>query len=214
MLQHDVFLIVTCNEAFELWARGLIQRYGLVRSTSSPQETAAILPTREHWAGVLIDLDQLEADAVSLVKQIRASNALVPLLAVGSLADPDTVNALQTARAEFVMRPIGELNLVSFTRRALVSGRLPDSRLSAYVDELARVHRLTPREVQLVAYALGNESRDDAVRRLGVSENTIKSQVRMLLRKCGKNSMDGLAKMILRDALFFENDASLESAAE
>jgi hypothetical protein len=55
-----------------------------------------------------------------------------------------------------------------------------------------------------MAYALGNESRQKVMRRLGITENTLKTQVRSLLRKCSARSMDGLAKTVLRDALVFE----------
>jgi hypothetical protein len=38
-------------------------------------------------------------------------------------------------------------------------------------------------------------------KRLGISENTLKCQVKGLLRKCGERNMDALAKNILRTAL-------------
>lgn len=206
MFRQDLFLVLTCDDSFESWARTLLQRYGVVRRLSSYQEETASLSVRRPWTGVVLDLDRLRAQPVALIQQIRRDHSQVAMLAIGSVANAETVNALQAARAEFAMRPIDEVNLAGFTRRALVGGRVPNPCLAAYVDELARIHSFTPREVQLVAHALGNESREEAINRLGVTHNTLKSQVRALLKKCGERSMDGLAKTILRDALFLEDD--------
>jgi DNA-binding NarL/FixJ family response regulator len=208
-----MFLILTCDDSFESWARALLQRYGVVRRLSSYQGTTGP-NARKPWTGVVLDLDHLDAQPVALIQQIRKAHPLVAMLAIGSVANAETVNALQAAGAEFAMRPIDEVDLASFTRRALVGGRVPNPCLAAYVDELARVHSFTPREVQLVAHALGNESREEAINRLGVTHNTLKSQVRTLLKKCGERSMDGLAKMILRDALFFEDGSGMARTAE
>jgi DNA-binding NarL/FixJ family response regulator len=209
MFRQDLFLVLTCDDSFESWARALLQRYGVVRRLSCYQEDTAGLSVRKPWTGVVLDLDRLRAQPVALIKRIREDHPQVAMLAIASVANAETVNALQVARAEFAMRPIDEVNLASFTRRALVGGRVPNPHLAAYVDELARTHSFTPREVQLVAHALGNESREEAINRLGVTHNTLKSQVRALLKKCGERSMDGLAKMILRDALFLEDEVEL-----
>jgi hypothetical protein len=52
-----------------------------------------------------------------------------------------------------------------------------------------------------VSYCLGDEPRARVRRRLGITENTLKSQIRGLLRKCGERNLDALAKNLLRNAL-------------
>ncbi len=74
------------------------------------------------------------------------------------------------------------------------------------------MRNLTSREVQLMAYALGDEPRKQVMRRLGITENTLKTQVRALLRKCGERSMDGLAKNVLRQALIEGAGTTVEEA--
>ena len=57
------------------------------------------------------------------------------------------------------------------------------------------------REVQLIGFALQHVPRAQMRNELGITENTLKTQIKGLLRKCGERSLDALAKNILRAAL-------------
>ena len=204
MFQRGFFLLVARDDGLALTVGEPLQRYSVVRRARTYCEAADMLQTNERWSGVVVDLDGFDADPLATTRRLREAHPLVPVLALSSQATAELVNGLHAFRAELVLKPVGEVNLVSFVQRSLVSGWLPDERVAAWVDELARARGLTPREVQLMAYALGNESRQKVMRRLGITENTLKTQVRSLLRKCNARSMDGLAKTVLRDALIFE----------
>ncbi len=204
MFQRGFFLLVIRDDGLATVFSEPMQRYSVVRRARSAREAVPMLVPRALWSGVVIDLDTLDAPALDTLERIRAAHPLVPILALASSATPELVNAVHGQRAELVMKPLGEANIISFVQRALVSGWLPDERVAAWVDELARRNHLTPREVQLMAYSLGDESRAKVIRRLGITENTLKTQVRALLRKCGARSMDTLAKNVLREALVFD----------
>jgi DNA-binding NarL/FixJ family response regulator len=204
MLQRGFFLLVIRDDTLAHFVGERVQRYGVVRRAQSYREAAALLGSQPRWSGLVVDLDGFEVDPLQTLECLRAAHPLVPVLGLASSAAPTLVNGMHAYRAELVFKPFGELNVTSFVQRALVSGWLPDERVAAWVDELAPRLGLTAREVQLVAYALGNESRQDVIRRLGISENTLKTQVRGLLRKCSARSMDSLAKVVLRGALVFE----------
>ena len=204
MFQRGFFLLITRDDALALTLGEPIQRYSVVRRARCYREACSMLTPNARWSGVVVDIDGFDADPLETMRQLREAHPLVPVLALASQASADLINGLHVYRGELVLKPVGEINLVSFVQRALVSGWLPDERVAAWVDALARGRGLTPREVQLMAYALGNESRQQVMRRLGITENTLKTQVRSLLRKCNARSMDGLAKMVLRDALIFD----------
>lgn len=204
MFQRGFFLMVIRDDGLAQALSEPMQRYSVVRRARSYREAVSMLVPRARWSGLVVDLDGFDANPFETMKCLREAHPLVPVLALASSVTPELVNGLHAHRAEIVLKPVGEANIVSFVQRALVSGWLPDERVAAWVDELARRRNLTPREVQLVAYALGNESRQKVIRRLGITENTLKTQVRALLRKCNARSMDSLAKMVLRDALVFE----------
>ncbi|MDB4972962.1 MAG: Two-component nitrogen fixation transcriptional regulator FixJ [Myxococcaceae bacterium] len=204
MFQRGFFLLIAKDDGLALTLSEPLQRYSVVRRAKCYREAVAMLLPNSRWSGVVVDLDGFDADPLETMKRLREAHPLVPVLALASQVSAELVNGLHAWRAELVLKPVGEINLVSFVQRSLVSGWLPDDRVAAWVDELARARGLTPREVQLMAYALGNESRQKVMRRLGITENTLKTQVRSLLRKCNARSMDGLAKTVLRDALIFE----------
>jgi DNA-binding NarL/FixJ family response regulator len=204
MFQRGFFLLVIRDDGLAQALTEPIQRFSVVRRARSYRDAVPMLVPRARWSGLVVDLDGFEANPLETMKCLREAHPLVPVLALASNATPELINGLHAHRAELVLKPVGEANIVSFVQRALVSGWLPDERVAAWVDELARRRSLTPREVQLMAYALGNESRQKVMRRLGITENTLKTQVRALLRKCNARSMDSLAKMVLRDALVLE----------
>lgn len=206
-LQRGFFLLVARDDALAQAVSEPIQRYSVVRRARCYRDAVPMLAPRTRWSGVIVDLDGFDADPIFALRCLREASPLVPVLALASQVDATLVNGLHAQRGELVLKPVGDGNLVSFVQRALVSGWLPDERVAAWVAQLAQVRGLTPREVQLVAYALGNESRQRVMRRLGITENTLKTQVRSLLRKCDARSMDALAKAVLRDALVFETSA-------
>jgi DNA-binding NarL/FixJ family response regulator len=204
--QRGFFLLVARDDALAHALSEPIQRYSVVRRARCYRDALPMLLPRTRWSGVVVDLDGFDADPIFAIRCLREASPLIPVLAVSSKADAALVNGLHANRGELVLKPVADANIISFVQRALVSGWLPDERVAAWVEQLARVRGLTPREVQLVAYALGNESRQRVMRRLGITENTLKTQVRSLLRKCDARSMDSLAKRVLRDALVFDTD--------
>ncbi len=69
------------------------------------------------------------------------------------------------------------------------------------LEVMAREHALTPKQIELVAYATTQVERMDLVAKLGVSNNTVKTRVRHLLRTLDEKSLDTLGKTVLRRAL-------------
>lgn len=216
-LQRGHFALVVRDEALAASIGESVQRYSVGRRFKTLREALPrFAPEQPRWSGALVDTDSCEGCPLSALSALREISPLLPVLVLAGKADAALVNGLHALRAELVIKPVGEPNLVSFVQRALVSGWLPDDRVAAWVDELAREKQLSSREVQLLAYALGSESRDLVLRRLGITENTLKSQVKALLKKCNARSMDDLAKNILRDALVFEGrrDATPEQSVK
>lgn len=213
MFQRGFFLVIVRDDGLAHTLLETMQRYTVTRRVRCYKEALPLLTPHARWSGLVMDLDAVEGQEVAALERVREVHPLVPILALSSMPSPDLINSLHALRAELVCKPAGSENVTSFVQRALVAGWLPDDRVAAWVDELARRHALTAREVQLMAYALGNEPRQQVIRRLGITENTLKTQVRALLRKCNARSMDGLAKNVLREALIYD-DAQTFAPAE
>lgn len=69
------------------------------------------------------------------------------------------------------------------------------------IELMARERALTSKQVELIAYATTDVERADLVEKLGVSNNTVKTRVRHLLRALDEKSLDTLGKTVLRRAL-------------
>lgn len=210
MFQRGFFLLVTPNDGLAHSLRAPMQRYAVTRHMRGLEEALELLRTQDRWSAVVMDLAKA-TDPAHCMLQVREANALVSALAVLPSPSPQVINAAHAHRIELSCQPVGDSNMAGFMRRAMVHGWLPDGRVAAWVDELAQRRSLTAREVQLIAYALGSEPRRQVMRRLGITENTLKTQVRSLLRKCGARSMDGLAHNVLRQALISERQPAVSS---
>lgn len=201
-------LLVSSDKRLSEVVRRVAQRLTVVLHVHSHVEALSVLPQNASWAGVVLDLDERGADPLTIAQRLRDADALAPILALGSMSSRELVNGLQAIRAELLVKPVDSTNVHRFLRRALVSGWLPDARISAWVDTQAQVRGLTDREVQLMAYALGRESREQVLRRLGITANTLKTQVRRLLRKFSARTVDSLVARALGEALIFEDLSS------
>jgi two-component system vancomycin resistance associated response regulator VraR len=142
-----------------------------------------------------------EEDGLDLVRCARTLRPLLPVLVLTSRTDPTLINGAHALRAEYHCKPTHRSSLRGFLRRAVALERIEDERISWAVDENSRRHRLTPREVDLLVAAVAGIPRKVLSDELGVSENTLKTQVRGLLRKTEATTLDELARTTLQLAL-------------
>ncbi|MFT3921198.1 MAG: LuxR C-terminal-related transcriptional regulator [Myxococcales bacterium] len=200
MFQRGWFLVEAREALLAETIAEVLQRYGVGRALRADLEgaVAPLLRERGRVAGIVVELGE---DAVERVQALACLAPGLPLLALSRSADWQLVNAVQRLGAEHAMLPLQLPNVVSFAQRALCASFLPHAGVARTVSSLARARKLTAREVQILSYCLGNEPRARVRRRLGIAENTLKTQVRSLLRKCDARSVDALAKNVLRAAL-------------
>jgi len=177
-----------------------MQRYGVTRHVKTIEEAEGSLAGKQAWAGVVIDVQNPQGSKLQMLHAFRAAHPMIPVLTLCNNLTADLVNQCQADRMELICAPPSDTNLKSFVLRAMASECVPGDHLASFLDRLARSKRLTPREAQLMTFALGDDSRARIQQRLGITENTLKTQIRGLLRKCGQRSLEGLAKNVLRQA--------------
>jgi DNA-binding NarL/FixJ family response regulator len=175
--------------------------YSTARLHSSPLGWPELKDT-PRFAGVIAEYG---AGFEQWADRLRASSPSLPILTIVSELDGRLISRLHARSIEVAALPLHVPELVAFIQRSLASDFLPHERVARMVQYLAQARGLTAREVQLVSYCLGDEPRARVRRRLGISENTLKTQVRGLLRKCGERNVDALAKNLLRAALLSES---------
>jgi DNA-binding NarL/FixJ family response regulator len=207
MFHRGWFLVSVREPRLAQQLTRIIAAYGVASCELMEESHVTRLAEGGRWAGCIADGSP---DTLLHLASLRARAPALPLLVVLDPTQWDRVNAWQGLHVEVGVSPVPEGNLVGFVQRAFARGFLADGDVAQMVARLAADRGLTAREVQLLAYCLGNEPRERVRRRLGICENTLKTQVRGLLRKCGARSVDGLAKNVLRAALLGEKPPILD----
>lgn len=198
MFQRGWFQLVVRDIRASEAVRGVLSLYTTARLTEVAPGQWPELGDAQRFAGVIAEHGP---GFESWVARLRQAAPGLPVLVLSPLLDGDFLSRLHAQNIELGTLPLHPPQLVSFVQRALANDYLPHERVGRMVAYLAAQRALTPREVQLVSYCLGDESRARVRRRLGISENTLKTQIKALLRKCGERNVDALAKNLLRAAL-------------
>jgi DNA-binding NarL/FixJ family response regulator len=198
MYHRGWFLVDVESEALSQQLIAVLQRFGVVRVRPLDGEVQGWLREPGRVAGVIMQVDE---SCLLKLEHVRAVAPRVAVLGLLRTADAALINALQQRDVEVAVQPVHAPNLVSFAQRALSASFLPHDGVARWVSHLARTRGLSAREVQLLTYALGSEPRARVRRRLGIAENTLKTQIKALLRKCNERNLDALAKNVLRAAL-------------
>ena len=69
--------------------------------------------------------------------------------------------------------------------------------MAAAFAQLAERFELPRREIDILVMSLGGVERKQLSRRLGISENTLKSRIRALIGRTGDTSLDGVERRVL-----------------
>jgi len=190
-----------------------VRQYGPARVQALSERALDELVQPGRFAGVVV---HVTTTSLPWLERLIARAPALPVLALLDAADRALINRLQACGVTTALLPLQLPNAVSFAQRALCSSFVPCDRMARVLTHFAESRALTAREVQLLSYCLGDEPRARVRRRLGITENTLKTQVRGLLRKCGERNLDALAKNLLRTALVTSAEmlASYGPAAE
>lgn len=152
------------------------------------------------WRGIVIDMalgHDAGMDALALARRLHPH---VPAAVMATRFDQATLNGAFVVGAGVMCKPIDAKTLAAFTSRCVAVERLGPAP-SALIGELARQHALSRREIELLVHVVSGDGRDETLRRMGISENTLKTHTRSLLRKMDASHLSELTIDILRAAL-------------
>lgn len=184
-------------------ARTLARTFGrhraveVVHNMSTARE---MLDGDRDWTGVVLDLILPDGYGLDLLSEIRQSHGALPVLVLTGELNRDVVNKVQTMRGEYVCKPASAENLNPFIQRALAQERVDDAAIGQRIEHLSRQLKLTRRETELLTLSVDGLSRKQLAQALGVAENTVKAQIRSLLKKSGARSLATLAQKVIKGA--------------
>ena len=146
--------------------------------------------------GAVIDVGLPDGDGMDLLDAFRLRWWSAPALVLTGRFEPALVNRAQRTGAEYSVKPLEFDSLDSFASRLVAPRDATEVRRECAA--FAKRYGFTPSEGRILALAGDGVARDDIPVRLGLSENTVKSQVRSLLHKSGDFELADLVRRVLK----------------
>lgn len=196
----------------EAVAGALVREEGIVWATGlSDPEVAASAVELGHVDVVVVGTDSDDWDPLTFLRTTTLRGPSVTLVAMSGDHAPERVTAALLAGAvSWVPKQVGIRELAAVIRAA-ARGRssVPPDLLHQVLRQLAnhsRVDRrnsafsdLTPREKEILEYAVLGYSRGEIAAELGLSVNTVRTHMQHVLRKLGVHTTLGAVTLVLQE---------------
>ena len=196
MIPSPVFVLISSSRAVETLAQRL-RSHARTVAVNDPVEAAKALRAESRCAALWID-GRFPEDAILALFDEHPRLRDTPSVWTSPRRPACDLDAIgcrwlprNAPRAE-VRYFLGHALALEVTRRPLVARA---------VEALARERELTERQMELSAIATLPLRRDELLAGMGVSQNTLKTRIRQLLRVHQVDSLDALGKHVLSVAV-------------
>lgn len=159
------------------------------------------LGSSREWLGAIVDLGLPDGDGLDVIRHARLVRPLLPILVMTAHDDVRRINEVHRLGAAYSCKPCDVADVLRFVDEARRFERITSAALQRVALELARECGLTRREVDVVVATLTHRDRSEVLDDLDVTENTLKGQIKGVLRKTGHDSMQSLSRALLRSVL-------------
>ncbi len=157
---------------------------------------AAITCAHEAPAGAIIDVNLPDGDGCELAMMIRARFPSTTVLLVSGRRLPVHTHRAYLMNVPFLLKPVSATELREFRRRVeLAEG--PATVIADGVQRVGARYALSPQQVRLLSLLASNASRTVISEELGITSNTLKCRIRVLLRRTEQARVRDLLRMIL-----------------
>ena len=167
------------------------------RSAASFAAAVSTITAHPTIVGAIVDISLPDGSGLDLIPRIRASSPQCPVLVLTAYYEAPNVNAAHLLGAEFAAKPSFAANVRAFV------GRLPARSgpgREQVVADFARVHRLTPKEQEVLELLVADHTREEVADRLGMTANTLRNHIHSLLAKAREPTVADLARTLRRVA--------------
>lgn len=184
-------LIVEDNALVRRALESVLHRYGVCRSVGSAVDAEHLVTSGASWDGFVIDVWLGDGSGLDVLKSARRTHKTTPAIILSGRLERDVVNRAATLDARFVCKPCGTSELAPFVSDVLA--RTTGDRVYAATERARHLWRLSPREAEILEFALRGRPREEYVDMAGISVNTYKTHVRKLLDKADYSNLSSLA---------------------
>ncbi len=197
-----VIHVVDDDAAFRRSLAFLLESVGwrVASHASAEDYLAACADTAEAAAGCLVlDIRMPTMSGLELQERLRASGAQPPIVFITGHGDVElAVQAMKHGACDFLQKPFKDQALLDAVAAAVRRGAEDRTRCAQRDEALARLGRLSPREMEvarLVARGLPNKL---VARELEISEKTVHVHRQHVMEKAETGSAAELARLMLR----------------
>jgi FixJ family two-component response regulator len=154
---------------------------------------------RDSPGCLVLDMAMPGVGGLELQETLAAERIRMPIVFLTGRADvPTTVRAMKRGAADFLTKPVDDVQLVEAVTRAMEKD-LRSRREHAELDDIQeRLATLTPREREVLAHVVSGMLNKEVAAALGAAEKTIKIHRARVMEKMGADSLADLVRIAQR----------------
>jgi len=176
----------------------LLRAFGEVEVVRGASQARAALG-RRRWGGMLVDVGLPDGDGLELAREALEQRRAAEVLVLSGHVDRDRLRRAHALGVGYLVKPALEEDLRLFAHRA--RGVRLDALVRAAVEEWRERYELTDAVADVLGLAAAGASRAELHELRGVSEETIKKQVRSLITATGDATLEAAVSRLLREAM-------------
>jgi len=146
-------------------------------------------------ACLILDLQLPGVSGLELQQQLTEADAPPIVFLTGHGDVPSTVRAMKAGAVEFLLKPVGDQELLRAIAAAVELDREARRKRSELEGLRERYALLTPREREVLPFVIAGLANKMAAGDLGIAENTIAVHRGQIMRKMGSRSVAELVRM-------------------
>jgi len=195
------FLLLASEKTARTVWKDRLGAFGNVRATRAVDTARREIDrARAGYTALLVDVDVDTRPVQRLIQAMRKQSPAAPVLLITD--EPARAQALFASQGvRQAVRGAASEEARYFLGAAVALAQTENPAIAQAIEGLGRDHEMTVKQMQLTALSTTDIDREAMIDGLGVSQNTVKTRIRHLLRMHEVETLDGLGKRVLRDAL-------------
>lgn len=147
---------------------------------------------------LLLDIRMPGMGGLALLEQLgRADTPLLPTIMLTGHGDvPTAVRALQAGAFDFVEKPAIQQQLLDRVHAALAADKIRRMHAEQLISVRRALNNLTERQREVLEWVVDGESTKCIALRLGISERTVETYRRIIMKKMKATSLAALVRMV------------------